>query len=830
MLPIKGVVDQRADSLTYPVVFSLIDSASQIRRSVRFIIGVRQAWQPAVTLYPYNEPILLYSGSETVRLPLRLVHNRLVPSHVRIDVASMPEGIDRTTFPLSLTLAGRQDTTLLVSCIPGRYWSVNTPYQFTLTVRDATGSVAGNVIYQVVVASSVKRFAEVVPNALSPYGVSTAVGQLSDREWLREAQIWGSDSLGRAQLDFRLHYMSYGSGQTQQLQNSFVSLRSERAMVRIGSLYDYHEMPLLGRGLKVSLTQPDHQWTFWAVNSNPNWLNTPANVWSGNILSVRYDKQIASLPGASWSASSSYFGQSYSQRLGFLNFGSFQIHRGGRHTLDVLGGQSVEAGRRGSNVTYGWAGQINYTYRSPQLDWVVRTYWSSPVYAGFQKGATLIDSRLTYRPSEVTTLTLRYSQVNYNQQWFYTPTDWYRRLFGNTQAEIGVVRQWKKWLLGLRPYWYTQTDIANPYSQKADLYRVAPFVHYRNKRRQRLELTYDVGTYQNQSPTAVRAVVISHRMFGTVGLGPFSLWAYWQQGPYFLGDVRPEQPTQSTISSITPTVDYTLLQQRLYGTIGINYLYDSYSTGSRAQVLGRLRYDITPDLTIKAEGNMTAFSQLEQLAFSQYRVEMSKRFSTLSLRRRGQLRLSFFEDVNGNGLRETDEPWMDSLLVTINKNTLLTNPKGEIIYRNLALGSYTVSAVLVSRIGEPVPYNETIQVNGRVQKQIPLARTFRVMGKLTSRAPAYDRQPLRVERFALEVQQHERTIIRCSPLPDGSFGLPLGPGNYTLLVYDLGRQPVSVVQTIPFVLTAFGKYPALQIQVDPSTRSVEIKRFTSVSK
>ena len=830
MLPVKGVIDLQADSLHYPVIVTFSDSSGQARQAVNFTIQVKQAWQPAVTLYPYDEPILLYSGSETANLPLRLVHNRLTPSSLRIDVASMPEGINRTMFPLSLTLTGRQDTTISIPCLPGRYWSVNTPYQLTVTVRDASGSVMGNVVYRLVVASSVKRFTDFVPTSLSPYGVSTAVGQLSDRQWLREAQVWGSDSLGRNQLDFRLHYMNYGTGQTQQLQNSFVSLHNEHTMVRVGSLYDYHELSMLGRGLKVSLIQPDHQWTFWAVNSNPNWLNAQGNSWSGNIVSVRYDKQLNVLPGASWSASSNYFSQPYSQRLGFLNFGAFQFQREGRHSLEIMGAQSVEFARQGNRTTYGWAGQLNYTYRSSRLDWVVRTYFSNPVYSGFQKGATLIDNRLIYRPSPSTTLTLRYSQVSYNQHWFYTPVDWRRRLFGNSQAEIGVVQQWRKWSIGVRPYWYTQMDIANPYSSKVDLYRIAPHVLYRNRERQRLELTYDVGTYQNRTPTASQSVVVSQRLLGSLGLGPFSLWAYWQQGPYFLGDLRPEQSTKTTVASITPTIDYTLLQQRLYGTIGINYLYDSYSTGSRAQVLGRLRYDITSDVTVRAEGNMTAFSQLDQLAYSQYRVEMSKRFSTLSLRRRGQIKLSFFEDVNGNGLRETEEPWMDSLLVTINKNTLLTNQKGEIVYRNLSMGSYTVSAVLISRMGEPAPYNETIVVNGRVQKQIPMARTFRVLGKLTSRAHIYDRQPARIDRFALEVKQNERTVIRCTPLPDGTFGLPLGPGNYILLVYDLERQPVSVVQTVPFTLTPSGKYPALQLSVDATTQPVEIKRFTSTNK
>jgi hypothetical protein len=826
LLPIKGVLSHQSDSLTYRAVLSLSDSVSQRWQSVRFTVRVKQAWRPVVTLYGSDESVLLHSGTEPAVLPLRLVHNRLSRSAFRIDVASMPEGVSQSDFPRLVTLTGQQDTTLLVRCIPSRYWSVNTPYQLTITVRDALGSVVGNVLYKVVVASSSKRFSREMSNSGSPYGVSTAVGQYGDQQWFHETQAWGSDSLGKNQVDFRLHYMNFGKEQIPQLQNSFVSLRNEHLMVRVGSLYDYHEMPLLGRGVKVNIIRPDNQWTFWAVNSNPNWLNTQATTWAGNVLSVRYDKQIASLPGASWSASSSYFTNSFSQRLGFLNFASFQFSSKGGHNLAVLGGQSVEFARQGGSQTYGWAGQLNYSYSSPKVDWIVRTYWSSPVYSGFQKGAQLIDNRLIYKPSESTTLIVRYSQVQYDQHWFYSATEWNRRFFGNTQAELNLTHRLNKWTLGLRPYWYAQTNITSADNQQANLYRIAPFVLFRDKGTHRLEISYDIGTYQDSSPGAAGSVFTSQRMMGALGIGSFALWAYWQRGPYFLGDLQPRQTTKTTTASVTPTIDYTLLSMRLYGTLGLNYLYDTYSSGSRAQLISRIRYDVTPDLTIRAEGNVTAFSQLEQLAYSQYRLELVKRFGTLSLRKRGSIRLRFFDDANGNGVRETSEHGMDSLLVSINGNTLLSNRKGEIVYRNLAPGTYTVSTVSVNGLGEPVPYRESIVVNGRFQKQIPLSRMFRVSGKLTSRSHMYDRQLLQTERFMLEVQHNEQTVLQCAPLPDGSFGLPLRPGVYKLFIYDLGRQPADVVRTVPFTLTTQGQHPPLQIVVDATNRPVEIKRFS----
>ncbi|MFD1142976.1 hypothetical protein ACFQ4C_17755 [Larkinella insperata] len=829
MIPFKGFVSQQPDSLISEVVFQLQDARDALVQKIAFRVMVEDKKQAAFSLYTSNDQVVLYSISEPAGLPLHLVHNRARRQKITLEVASLPEGIDRTGFPLSLELAPRQDTVFSLSVLPARYWSTSMPYQVTVTVRDESGSVLGNVLYTIVVATSAKRFSGTDLYQKEGYGVSAAVTKLSNNQWAREGRIWGSDSVGKAQVDFQLHYLDYAADHFQQLQNSYLSVRTARTKLHLGSLQDYHELPLLGRGLKVNLLRPDHQWTFWAVNSNPNWLNPLADAMSGNVLSVRYDHGFPLMLGSSWSFSSNYFTNSATQRAGFLNFGSVQFYRANRHSLEIMGGHSVEYARQGAEraQTMGWAGQLNYTFQKSNFLWNLRSYFSSPVYAGLQKGASIVQGQATWKASEGTALTARFNHVYYKQVLFTSPVERSQRVFGNTVAEVSLNRRWSSFALGLRPFWHAQADFTNPYAQQAVAYRFSPTVSYRQGMSQYLELSYDVGRLHNRSAATPGRGLLSQRILSSWVMRPFSLWAYWQKGPYFLNDLRADQSARYQTASVMPMVDFALLNRRLVGSVGVNYLYDSQTSGARCLAVGRVRYDITPDLWLKAEGNATPYSQVPDLAYSQYRLELTKRFSHLRFNRRGELRLSFFEDENGNGSRDSGERWADSLLVTINDNTLLTNSKGTLVYRNLPPGTYTVSAVSLGRIGEPVQYTEKITVGRAVSRTIPLTRSFRVKGQLQCQANAYDRQPCQYSRFTVDIQRGDKTVFSHSPQPDGGFAFHLPPGTYTLLLHDYARQPQTVIQKVPFTLTTAGQYPEFQLPVDGSTRAVEVKRFGS---
>jgi hypothetical protein len=827
VVPIKGLISQQGSSHKPAIGVQIRNLAGQVLQNLSFSLVLQGETQSPVSLYTSEETIVLFRHTETARLSLHLVNNLPAPGRFYLDVASMPEGVDRSAYPLSVSLLPGQDTAFSLPVKPLRHWSTGAPYQVVVTVRDGQKATLGSVIYKVVVAVADKRFTDAETQHAGGYGASTALTRFSSNQWSEEGRVWGHDSVGRVQLDFQLHYTNYGASHQQQLQNSYVTLRTNQAMVRLGSSYDYHELPLLGRGLKVNIGQSDQQWTFWAINSTPDWLSADLNAWSGNIVSARFDRQLASLPGSSYALSSSYFTQANTRRAGYLTYASFRFDKPDRHLLTILGGQSVEFSRFGANraQTIGWTGQVDYQFRLPKLSWQWRSCLSSPVYAGIQKGAKLLYSQLFWQPRSGTSLLARLNYAMYTRSYFTNAVDYTRQSFGNVVAEVDLTQRIRHVSLSLRPYWFSQSDQSSPYGQRADAFRLAPAISYYRRPYQRFDITYDLGLFYNRSMPA-QSGVISRRLVSSMVLGPLSFWGYWQKGPYYLFDLRTSQPGRIMTTSLTPMLNMALFNRRLIGSAGLNYLYDAYMGQSRYTAVGRIQVEVTPSLIVNLSGNGTPYSQQPEFAYSQYRLEVIKHFNGFRERRHGQLQLSFFEDANGNGNKDAGEPWMDSLLVTVNDNTLLTNAKGSITYRNIPPGTYTVSALSAGRIGDPVLYHEKVTIGKSVTKVVALSRTFRVTGKLQCQTVAYDKQPCQLNRFAIDIHIDDQLITSASPLPDGSFVVHLPSGSYTLYLRDYGRQPQSTVKVVPFTVTQTGQHPVFNWVVDGSTRAVEVKRFT----
>ncbi|NID10980.1 hypothetical protein [Fibrivirga algicola] len=830
LLLMKGIVYEQPNSVSLKTVVHISDTTGKLLTSGLFKLNVVSTrHKPVLSLYVPDESIILYSATEPARPTLRLVHNELRRQRYTIDVQSIPAAIDRRAFPASIALRSMQDTTMRLLVMPLRYWSVHKPYQLSVTVRDSTGSIVGNVMYKVVVATASKQFERQDMGSGEGYGASAALTKLSNNQWAREARVWGTDSVGAARLSFQLNYLDYASSNFKQLQSSFISLRTNRTLLHVGTLHDYHELPLLGRGAKFSLTRPGHQWTFWGVNVNPNWLYSGENAWTGNIASVRYDQELTRLPGAALSVSSSYFTMPGVSRAGYLNYASFRYRKSDRANLNLLLGQSTEYAQQGPAAarTQGWAGQFDYDYERPTFAWYLHSYVSSPVYAGLHRGANLITSQASWLLENKLSLLVRLNHVYYNQVRYVSPTTYYRYVFGNSVAELNVTKLAGPLLLNLRPYWQQQTDSSNPFSQQANSYRVAPSVTYQQTNKQFM-LGYDVGLFSYQTVVATQPGLLSHRIISSASLGHFSLWGYWQQGPYFLNDLRTERPGQIRTASVTPMVNFSVPEQRLTGSAGLNYLYDAHDAQhlqSRFIAVGRVQFDATPTLWVRLEGNGTPYAQENQFAYTQYRMEVVKRFDQLKFKGNNRLQLHFYGDSNGNGRLDPGERWLDGLLVRINDNTLITNEKGTITYKQVPAGTYTVSALSTGQPGDPVLYQEDLVVGRSINKLVPIRKTFRVSGRIQCQLHTYDQKPCEFDRFVIEVRRGDEKLITTSPLPDGTFSVHLSPGPYTILVHDYARQVQATLKTTAIILSQTGEHPPLDWTVDGSTRSVDVKRF-----
>lgn len=107
-----------------------------------------------------------------------------------------------------------------------------------------------------------------------------------------------------------------------------------------------------------------------------------------------------------------------------------------------------------------------------------------------------------------------------------------------------------------------------------------------------------------------------------------------------------------------------------------------------------------------------------------------------------------FKDINGNGTREENEPFIDNVLIHVKRNKalaggtngkyfqekeLMTDENGEILYNKMASGQYSLDIVPLKEIGELFPvngYEQNFELFSNLTLYIPFVESYKVKGKL----------------------------------------------------------------------------------------------------
>jgi hypothetical protein len=107
-----------------------------------------------------------------------------------------------------------------------------------------------------------------------------------------------------------------------------------------------------------------------------------------------------------------------------------------------------------------------------------------------------------------------------------------------------------------------------------------------------------------------------------------------------------------------------------------------------------------------------------------------------------------FKDLNGNGMREDNEPLLSNILIEIEKNNLInslysnkdfiqkqlvTNYDGIINYKNIPNGYYNLNISTFKNIGDIFPvngYTQNLECNKNLIYYIPFVETYKIKGKV----------------------------------------------------------------------------------------------------
>jgi hypothetical protein len=97
----------------------------------------------------------------------------------------------------------------------------------------------------------------------------------------------------------------------------------------------------------------------------------------------------------------------------------------------------------------------------------------------------------------------------------------------------------------------------------------------------------------------------------------------------------------------------------------------------------------------------------------------------------GSLYFVSFYDINGNGIKESDEPPIENVVLRVGTDEVLTNKKGEAALKNIPMESFLFNVIpLENEMGWFPNVDDSIQVFGNSVYYVPFVRGVKVYGEV----------------------------------------------------------------------------------------------------
>ena len=189
-----------------------------------------------------------------------------------------------------------------------------------------------------------------------------------------------------------------------------------------------------------------------------------------------------------------------------------------------------------------------------------------------------------------------------------------------------------------------------------------------------------------------------------------------------------------------------------------------------------------------------------------------------------------FYDVNGNNMRDKDEPVMENVIVRMNGTEVITNVKGEAEIANMPIGKYGISVIALDKMeGWFSNLDDSITVMNTGTIYVPFVRGVKVYGDVI-----LDRQKIAIadKDKVFDMSRIKITAVGGKTYNtltdiDGHFEFYLPNGEYTLTMDEtiLGDTYKLSRNNIPLSLKVSQDGVYMSFYIVEKRRKIKFKTF-----
>ncbi|OLY90820.1 hypothetical protein SAMN05444008_12354 [Cnuella takakiae] len=522
------------------------------------------------------------------------------------------------------------------------------------------------------------------PGAMEELKVATAMGIRQGGGMQQELSLAYKLAQPLGALSGQLNYTRFGDANLNQLNASWLQYRNKTQAILVGSISDFHELNLQGRGVRLSQAVPGKNLhaDVWVMDNNTNLL-APFTGASDQTVSTQLT--YGGFKGGDVVVSSNWFQRGNTFSHGSLQFAEWRPRPDKEEFLTVRLGTSVEQYAKLDTTLRGVSALVDGGLKTKWINWRGRYSYASPAYAGNQRGLVSGTVQATVNTLQRYSLNFRYNLFAHKvaaQLW---------KVFPQLPMQMQTLEMDASWRLGqstlsFKPYYLKQKQqfplLLGGGGLSSQAMNLSVLLNQRIGKIG-LGLNWDGGLQQKMPPGKPVTTSLAWRAAANLSWNKISLAAFMQQGGYFLAEQQAALSTGNTFRNFTATGGY--------GTaIGKNWFVQSAASGSYISLFSQWQYSLLQDLRYAKGPWQTAASLMyfgNRSGMFQARIGVQRSIALHPERRHLlQVAVRVFEDQNSDGVHDTGEPYTANQLVRVDGMLMITNSEGAIRLSGLTKG------------------------------------------------------------------------------------------------------------------------------------------------
>lgn len=788
---------------------------------VAFQVNLKGGMEAKVFAEVLQEKILVLPQMLQINVPVKMRSFLPAGTSVLLELATPHPALQLQQPVMQVLLPQMRDTVIVVPLvkIAGRDMRPQTDQPIVLSVKAGGGRLMTTVsVLPQMVSTSRSLFVPEGPPSGLQMRMDAALMQGND---LQNTVGAAYTPAGPAEpLAWQFNYTQFRQSGFRQLYATYLAYRKEHVQVQLGSVNDFHELNLQGRGLTAAASLPGQKWkaNVWVVDNNVDLLRSFADGATDRVVSSQL--AYGGIKGGDVVVNSSWFqrGSSYSQ--GMLHFAEWVPAQQGGNFIALRVGGSRENFRLMDTALAGLSARVEGRLQQKRISWYGRFTYASPTYAGNQRGLSNATVQASLLKTQHHSLGFRFNlysiQIPASLARIVGPQNMFAQ---SVEAESMI--QWKQNSVQVRPYYLHQKQQFPILLSGITLESHALNTSIQFSRRLGkvgVGLHWD-GGWQLVTQKERQNNSLSWRGGGNLTLGHFNTGVFLQQGSYFLSEQQVANVTGRKFQGLTINSGY-------------EHAFGKYW---RVQTTGSMVYNSNIDywqynamqLVQWAKNGWQAHASCilfgGQSKVLQVRAGV-QRSQALHPQGRGLVsaEIRVFEDRNSNGIRDAGEPLAPGQLVQFDKVLMMANAEGLLRVTKVKAGIHQVRVLANDNAGKVLVHKQ-VQISGKTELLMGIAPMFTITGKVVSRT---DRFTGAVEsvgniRIILSGPDGEQTTFTRA---NGTFDLQVQPGTYRVLIAQLRNKKAPDAEAVVVVDPQTGFSSPLELVWTAGERPVQIKK------